>query len=432
VYEGAGNKVWVLWGTEPKVSKFTYDVAVVAPTGALVAKASSIFGTSYWDSLSGVQTLVTGTTGPEVVFDGGLGVTGPYSRGCVYGAQLGAPTWTLQPWSLSANCTNPIGGAAEGKGGVLAAAWPGGWATGHGVLYRVGVSASIPAATVDSHIPLSSPADAGQAAVANNLAGNGHFDVAWVQIFSSGGQDGYYVKDVTAGTPAVKAPGSGTTTANISPFAVPAITSTNTHPGVFVAYCSNTPTCAVRLWNTAVPLFRVVPGSTHAADIAISAGPDGRLWIAWFNPTNNDVSVVRTNEADTAFSKVNTYKTPCSEHGLLGLSGGAFGRVTIALQCVNEQAKLETFVTQSIVGLTIASSAHVIANTATHAVTFKVTDVGDPVPGASVIWHGKLLKTNGAGSATFTVPKGTPPGTYPVVAAAANYFSAHVALSVVK
>ena len=433
VYEGPDHRAWVLWLTEPKVSQFTYDVAAIAPSGAVAAKPSSIFGGSYWSGLSRQPTLVDGGAGPLVIFDGGRSssASDPYSHGCVVGDQEAASKWTLQPWSLSADCVNPVGGAAAGKGGVLAAAWPGGWAGGHGVLYRVGTSSSIPAASVDQHIALSTGADASQTAVTSDTAGNGDFYVAYLQVFSSS-HDGYYVKNVTTNGGVAKAPGSGTTSVNISPFAIPAITSTNTHPGVFVAYCSNSSTCAVRLWRVGSAAARTVPGSSGANDTAVSPGPNGRVWIAWYNESKNTTSIVRSNEADTAFGPVRTYPTPCFEHGLLGLSGGAFGRLTVALQCVNQQAKLEMLFTQSIVPLTIIPSARTLPNTATHSVSFRVTDVGDPVSGATVIVHGRTAKTNSAGAATFTFPKGSPVGTYPVTAVAANYINARTLLTIVK
>jgi hypothetical protein len=431
VYEGPDHRAWVLWMTEPHTSQFTYEVAAIAPSGAIASAPSSIFGTKYWGSLSDQPTLVAGGAGPLAIFDGSAGSTGPYSYGCVVGTQEAASKWTLQPWSLSANCTNPVGGAAAGKGGVVAAAWSGGWSTGHGVLYRVGTSPSIPASGIDGHIAVTASGDAAQTAVASDTAGSGHFYVAYLQVFTSS-HDGYYVKDVTANTASMRAPGSGTTSTNISPFAVPAMTSTNTHPGIFVVFCSNSSTCTVRLWRVGSSAVRVVPGSSGANDTAVSAGPDGRLWIAWYNESKNTVSVVRTNKADSAFGPVQTYGTACFEHGLLGLSGGEFGRLTMGLECVNQHAKLEMFVTQSVVPLVLSPGVRAIPNTAAHTVTFRVTDAGDAVVGATVVVHGKIAKTNAAGTVAFTFPKGTPIGKYPVAATAPNYATAHAVLSVVQ
>jgi hypothetical protein len=432
VYEGPDLRAWVLWPTEPKVSEFTYEAAAIAPSGVVAAKPASIFGPAYWSSLS-QPTLVKGGAGPLAIFDGGRSssASDPYSHGCVVGDQEAGSTWTLQPWSLSANCVNPVPGAGEGPGGVVAAAWPGGWSGGHGVLYRVGVSSSIPASGVDSQIPLASGADASLTAVTSDTAGNGHFYVAYLQVFSNA-SDGYYVKDVTANGAVAKAPGSGTMSVNISPFAVPAMTSTNTHPGVFVVYCSNTSTCAVRLWRVGSAATRTVRGSLGANDTAVSPGPDGRLWIAWYNESKNTTSILRTNKADTAFGPVTTYPAPCFEHGLLGLSGGAFGRLTVALECINKADKLEMLFTQSVVPLAVTASAHVLPNTATHSVVYRVTDVGDPVSGATVIVHGRSAKTNAAGAATLTFPKLSAVGTFPVIAVAPNYTSARTVLTFVK
>ena len=165
----------------------------------------------------------------------------------------------------------------------------------------------------------------------------------------------------------------------------------------------------------------------------MSAGPDGRLWVAFFNHSTNAVSVVRTNEADTAFGKVETYSTPCFEDGLIGLSGGAWGRLNVALDCVRtSDFKVETYATQALTSLALSPSSHTILNTATRSVTFKVTDVGDPVEGATVTVDGKHATTGPSGNATFSFAIRTAPGTYRVTAAGNNYYGASASLTVKK
>ena len=433
IWMGKDNRGWVVWTREVSVNNFTYDVAILKPNGGISVQPVSTFQGTGWQSLSGEPTLLTQGSQPILVFDGGRGTTGPYSYGCIYGALPGRSQWVLQPWTLSNNCSNPVGTAGESKNGTLSAAWPGGWPTGHGVQYRIGVSKAIPAPGADSRIPLGS-ADAYKVGDVSDVAGNGDFYVAWAQEFSAGHGDGYYVKDVTTSAAKVKAPGSDTNSVNtLGVFTNLAITNTNAHKGVFLSYCVGSSPCHLVLWRADAAKALKVPDSADASDVAISAGPNGRVWVAWANENVGDVYVVRTNRADTRFGAVKTYKTPCFEHEILGLSSGNWGRLDIAMQCVNNaQSKLEEYATQSLVGLNLSSSAATVHNNTAHGITFTVADVGDPVAGAKVAVDGKHATTNAAGKATITFAKGTKTGTYRVTVTALNYLSATGNVSIVS
>jgi hypothetical protein len=72
--------------------------------------------------------------------------------------------------------------------------------------------------------------------------------------------------------------------------------------------------------------------------------------------------------------------------------------------------------------LTLTGSPATVAPGKT--VTFTVTDVGDPVAGATVTFLGKNATTNSSGVATFTVPTGTAADSYQATAARTGYTSA--------
>lgn len=424
-----GGEAYVLFGRQFPTHNFTYYAALIASDGAIAESPFSIFGTSYWGVVSPEPTLVPYHSEPLVVFSGirSNSSSDPYSHGCIVGAlgtSSGTSHWTLEPWSLSANCDHAINSAAVGPNNVLAAGWPGGWATGSGVRYHVGTSSSIPAAVADGEISLN-PAAAEITGTASDLAGNGHFYVAWVET-SSSTRSGYWVEDVTSKGAPVRAPGSGIYE-RLLPDANLAITNTNTHSGVYVAYCKSvSSTCAVQLWRVGATSALTVPGSTNAGNIAISAGPDGRIWVAWYNGPQNTVSVVRTNEADTRFGPVVTYATPCGSTGLLGLSGGGWGRVSVALQCPSKSvgAQTDDFVTQAITGLAVTPRSKTISNDVANVLVYKVTDAGDPVSGATVNVAGHSAETGTAGTASISIPKGAPMGTFKVTASGFNYTSA--------
>jgi hypothetical protein len=166
-----------------------------------------------------------------------------------------------------------------------------------------------------------------------------------------------------------------------------------------------------------------------ADDVALSAGPKGRLWIAWFSAHQETVNVLRTNEADSKFGPVRTYPTPCTGYGVVGAASGELQRLDLAVQCPTKTEPLAVLVSQVLPPLGLEFTKAVV-NTSAHTLHLKVTDVGDPVPGAAVR-VGKFKATAGpAGVATIVLPKGLAPGNYPVTATAANYVTATGTLTV--
>lgn len=436
VWISAGGNATVLWLRDVTKASgpFTYEAAVVGPNGGLVGTPVSIFGTSYWVTLSSEPTLVSSGGSEVAVFSGTRSSksTDPYHFGCVVGDLLTSKGWTLQPWSLSNDCAGQLAAASVTKSGVLSEAWPGSWLTGHGVLYRIGTSPTIPATGTDNHIPVSG-FEAFKAGEANDIAGN---DDLWVALdqTNSGSADAYFLKNVTANTPLMKIPGTGTFTANdLNVFSNLAMTDTNTHAGIWLAFFANSSTRKIQIWRAGTSAPINVPGSTNALDTAISAGPGGRLWIAWYNAnvSPNTVSIVRTNEADTAFGPAETYKTPCGNGGQLGLSGGSFARLDVAAQCNTLKTNvLAEYVTQSLAPLQFSPTGPVIKNTTANNVTFKVADVGNAVSGATVSVAGRAAKTGASGTATISFPRGMKTGHYTITVSAPNYYSARGTLVV--
>ena len=283
VLMSASEVATILWYREIGLtSKFTYDFVSDLPSGRVIGAPVSIFGSSGWGALSLNPTLLSHGTSPLLVFDGtrSTNPSDPFSHGCVVGAQASTPTWTPQPWSLSASCYNPVPSATETKTGVLSAAWPG----APGLLYRVGTSSTIPATGVDSFIARAKTV-VFATGEASDLAGSGDIYVAWSQGFSNpAGVDGLYVKDVSTAGAVLKFPGTGTNSVNnLNAYSRLAIADTNTHPGVFILACSNGAKCSPMLWRVGAARLLMVPGGSGAWAYQLSAGPDGRLWIAWSN-----------------------------------------------------------------------------------------------------------------------------------------------------
>jgi hypothetical protein len=429
LWENSSHVATVLWYRQDGPSDFTYQTITVSAKGKPAASSTDAFNGQHWEALSFSPTLLSSGGKPLVVFDGSKGSNGPYSLGCVYGARGDASPWTLQNWSLSADCVNPIGPAAENGSGTLLAAWPG----GQGVLYRIGTS-TIPASGSDSQIVVkTNGAVASKVGAAADSAGAGHFYVSWTRVFSTNHTDGIYVKDVTANGATTKVPNTGTNSTNHAGQASNlAMANRNTHSGVYLASCANAPTCSLQLWRVGARKAMAVPSSSNAFGEAVSAGPSGRLWLAWFNTSTNKVSVVRTNRAVTKFGRVQTYATACAENGLLGLSGGSSGRVDVALDCVANKSGFPTYVyaTQVLVPLSVSLSPQTVHNTAAHNVTVTVRDAGDPVAHATVRYGTQHPMTNSSGRTTIHVAKGTSTGAKHVSVSATDYKSGGATLHV--
>jgi hypothetical protein len=201
---------------------------------------------------------------------------------------------------------------------------------------------------------------------------------------------------------------------------------------VYVAYCTSSSKCRLKLWHVGASKALSVPTSPNPGSASIASGPGGRIWVAWFDESTTKVYVTRTNAAVSKFGPVRSYSTPCAEHGLLGISSGSSGRLDVALQCVNNSLKAEELVTQVEVGLHISASRTRVSNTSKHTITMTVTDAGDAVPGAAVAFNGHSKTTNGKGRASFTLARHTKPGQYAATATKAQYLKATTTVTVIK
>jgi hypothetical protein len=398
---------YVAWPTNTG-SAGHLEVVQIAKSGKVGKTQNGLSGS--WDGLGGQLTLVPGSSQPQVVFVG-TG-TGQFSDSCVYVATGSGVPWSAQTGSLSNGCANPEPAAAESSNGTIAAAWAG--AGGSNLHYRIGVSSSIPASGPDGVIT------APTSVVGSGITlqpSNQHFVAGWVQAFG-GGKDGYYAADVSGSASAHKMPGTGTNSVNHLAL-VGDIPMAGTSHGTFMAACSNGTNCQLMMWKVGAKKALKVPHAKLPYAAALSAGPSGRLWVAWGSDANNTVSVTRTNKSDTTFGPVHTYHTACAEHDIVAISGPSDGGADVVLECVaqiHNKFKSAVYVTHVLPALSAKVSA------SGHTVTVKVTDAGDAVSGAKVTLGSSTKKTSKKGTATFHVGKA---GSYPVVAKHSGYLPAH-------
>ena len=411
VGRAATDDALIVWQRHIK-NNFTYETVEYSAKG-IAGPPSEALSAADWGSLLSEPPVISDGSEPLIVFEGG-GSLKPYNDGCIIGDLRTSSGWKLQPWSLSANCNVPGVAATDTPGGVISAAWPGGgWNTkpiDHGVQFRIGPSSSFPAAGLDGRVLAATEySNVYKTSEASDLSGNGHVYVVWALTASPDlSAAGLYEKDVTANTPTEKVPGTGETSAtpNIGVFSQLPVANTNTHAGVWILYCTNTPVCSLRLWRAGGGKPLDVPGSAHAENYALSAGPDGRLWLSWASSVYPYVMyTTRTNKADTRFGPVVAYKEPCESPGWLSLTSGSFARVDVAMMCTNTLGKFAEYAMQTMAELSFAATTLSITNTKANSVTFWVNDARDPVAGATVSVAGVKGTTDSSGLRDAEVPR---------------------------
>ncbi len=430
----AGGHDLVAWRVSPG-GKQTYDIAELARKGGIAVGAKDLLDGKDWSGVSADSALLMDAGSPLIVFSGQG--TGHYSLGCVVGALRSGSAWMLQSWSLSGACTFSnggfSGGAAVSNANTLSADFAGGV-----LYYQIGVAPTIPAPS-QSEIKISSLRHAEDASEVYDGNGTGHFYGGWYQFFSpKPSNDGIYVVDLQKGAARVqKAPGSRTGT--VQPL-VPqplAMASPAGRTGVYAAYCPVTSPCnKVVLWRYGSKKTVAVPKSANAtAAVALTAGPSGRLWLAWYNKVTFRVSTVRTNKAGTVFGPVESFSGPpgCGGDSLatVAASSGPSQRLDVVVVCKDfSDLKVSAEATQSLTGLGLTSSTSSISHKTGGSVTYRVTDAGDPVQGARVRMDRRTGTTNNNGQVSFSFPKGAGTGQFRVTATMANYHGATGSLRV--
>lgn len=437
VHEANGNDL-VAWEAPVAVNKQYYDAVELKPTGGMASAPTDVFGGDDWGSLDQTPTLVSQGGQPLLILSGGRSTNGtdPYRSGCIVGDLLTPSGWQLQPWSLSADCFTGHFGATITQSGILSAAWPGGWDNGYGIRYRIGVSSTIPATPDDQHVS-SGPG--------NNLAvaeatetGSQDIYAAWARSFSNPASlDGLWAADLSKGSAPLQAPDTGTNVVahQIEPAA---IASPTNRGGIYLAYPNNAwPFTKVELWRYGDSTAVTVPKSSNPTSVSLSAGPSGRLWVAWWSGQNGTVRVVRTNEAGSKFGPVETHAGPhgCKSdgNGTIKISGGSQQRLDVVMSCYDNLAAHganHVSATQSLVPLQISATTGSFNHKKGGSVTYRVSDVGDAVQGATVMVNGKKGTTGSNGQITFHFSKGSKPGSFRVVATMADYLSAATFLGI--
>jgi hypothetical protein len=184
-----------------------------------------------------------------------------------------------------------------------------------------------------------------------------------------------------------------------------AVTSRIGATGVYVAYPSwaGRRVTGAHLWRVGVAgAGATVPVTTETAlgrplHLALSPGPEGRIWVAW-RGAGNRVYARRSNRAGTELGPEVSASPPPGTTTLWKLAGdGTTGPLDVIAN-VTAGGTIAGWHTQLLPALSLAYDGRVDL--------FRVFDAGDPVPGARVRVGGRTRTTDAAGRAAIDLPAG--------------------------
>ncbi|HWE10117.1 MAG TPA: hypothetical protein VG325_12230 [Solirubrobacteraceae bacterium] len=198
--------------------------------------------------------------------------------------------------------------------------------------------------------------------------------------------------------------------------------------GVYVAYPGGYPASTrVVLWRVGDAGSRVIaqaPGDHHAT---VSATGDGRIWVVW-SDTHGHVYASRSNRSANTFGAVVSTRAPGSG-SIYSLDASAAPDGSIDVFALTDAGHSETFQTHLLPGLTVRATPNRLRPGRATAVTFTVSDAGDPVRGSVVTALGRTAKTAASGRVTMTL---RPRRRFTVRATRVGYLAGRLGLSLAR
>lgn len=229
----------------------------------------------------------------------------------------------------------------------------------------------------------------------------------WVSWYSNSGspaESGWVVRQVSGlpGSPAlgatIQAPGALTGGSSVQPLQRTAL-AMQADGTSWLAYPVGFPTPKkVRVWQVGTGTYRDIKKVGTANQVSISAGADGRLWVAWQDGQSHKVNIVRSNKSLTQFSSPNASKAPggASIYST-AVQAGAGTRADVVINTGNELQHR-----QFLPKLTGSGKVTKVTNNGTIKLKVFVKDAGDPVGKAKVSIQGAgTKKTSAKGIAAF-------------------------------
>jgi hypothetical protein len=424
-----GSRLHVLWEQQGPGSEHTVRTRVLDAAARPASPVKTV--------VSGWLALVKD---PRLLRDGGdlmavfAGIRSsapgdPYVGPAVFATSAGGLTWDLRPGSLSQ--TTAAGNASDidaisGAGEPMFAM--GGFGA-HLILHR-GTSPDSPASSADF-----TTSDVGSGASLHgtlaNDRGTGRVYAGFNPQNSTRATAGIFAQKVwpRPNGPLLHAPGSVTPSGNAIGADQKGFVAERAGGGVYAAYRVGYPTSKrIRVWEvgTAHTFDVRSPGST-VDRVALTAGPDGRLWLSWRTVGDGKLHAARTNRAATRIGAVRTLAPPGGSGFIWSTAlEGSRGPLDVVVNAQTGSGPA-LWAAHILPGLTVNASPRRLAQ---GRLTVTVTDAGQPVHGARVTFRGHRVTTNAAGKARFAVSQGVPDGRYPVAVSKAGYAKASARVTV--
>jgi hypothetical protein len=383
-----GGTLHVLW-TKGK-SVLNTRISADAKT---VSAPSTVF--TYGDAVNNDVALIAAPGGLRAFF-AGLYNHHPLDSVLATATSTNGTSWSVQPTPASDGTTGNrspvyvaagIGGAIE-KNGVPISIWgdSGGGAAG----YHEGLSSSDP----DVHFGGSSATVDGPNAAVDSVTGQ--VAIAWNDIDSAR----VLVQSVSPAGGRLKTPGGQ------APDGLERVAMTGRQgaAGIYVAYLNGTNSFTSRpaIWRVGAANGMVLSNVTGARFMGVASAPQGRLWAFWMRKSPAlQIFAARSNPAATAFGAIVTLKPPVGMNVGYSLEGeGSRGPLDLLALVASSSSNIANWHQRVLPGLSLKATG------GKGKATFKVTDVGAPVSGATVSFAGKSKTTGPKGKVTISAKPG--------------------------
>lgn len=368
----------------------------VAPNGAVGGDSVALGG---WAAMSHPD-LLRMPDGTLRAFFGGIRSTAPGETNNAMNtatAPASGNSWTLKP-GKAAQATyayaTGVAGAGLARDGTPISTWSG----SPGLGFHYGIDPAQP----DGTIPQS-----GCCLYTPDVAVDSAGGQAWVAFYSNeNDRAGLYANAIGPSGPQGGrrlAPGSVVGQSSIYPGNRASITGRIGAGGVYLFFGQGYPTFkTLALWKVDTEKPQVVIKADRNEHANVTAAPEGRLWLMW--EREGTIYAARTNKAATRVGAVNALKPP-SGGTIYRLNGeGSAGPLDLIAN-VNAGGQQNLWHQQVWPKLQLSASSRRIGKG--RVVTFRVTDAGDPVAGASVKAGGRTLGTTANGTATLRQARST-------------------------
>lgn len=394
-----GGTLQVLWPQKASPSAEGYATALIDANGRVTTGPAPVFGD--WNAVTKNPTLIS-LGGQRFLSFSGLN---PGRSGAQYFATSGdGLSWSVSPGSMSETQSAYAAYGSDAIDNAGTPVWVGNAGSTSGIRWHVGTSDANPApAGTDQQYSLGGCCAYNAAAARDEATG-----VVYAAFFSNSSattEKGIQVGRILPAPAAFsQAPGSVTTNeygTNASDPDQQVAMATRAGGGVYVAYKMGYPSPKqIRILRVDTGATLDFPVSGNVRSISMGADPAGRIWVAWNQ--DNVMRAVHTNRAGSQLGSIGSWGAPRGTTTMWktttsGSEGGADVVVT-----ATTQSAINVWHTQIL--RTLSVSADPGSARRGGRVSFRVTDAGDPVAGATVRFGRATARTNASGTVTITAP----------------------------